>query len=89
MQKPAEICVPQGSILGPLLYLIYLNDISNSLSCKSRLFAEGTCLAISSSSISDLKNWYNSELQHLYSWCSANKLQMSSMKPERVVIPPK
>ena len=55
VQKPIEIGVPQGSILGPLLYLIYVNYISNALSFKPRLFADDTCLVITGPSISDLE----------------------------------
>ena len=56
MHKPIKTGVPQKFILGPLLYLIYVNDISNALSCKPHLFTDDTCLVITSFSISDLKN---------------------------------
>ena len=46
--KPINIGVPQESILRSFLFLIYVNDIPNSVSCNSRLFADDTCLLVSS-----------------------------------------
>ena len=49
--KPINIGVLQGFILGPLLFLTYVNDIPNSASCIPRLFADDTCLLVSSPSL--------------------------------------
>ena len=48
--KPINIGVPQRSILCPLLFLVYVNGISNATSCNPRLFADDTCLLLSNSS---------------------------------------
>ena len=63
--KPINIGVPQGSILGPLLFLIYANDLSNSTSCNPCLFADDTCLVVSNSSFSSLEQRCNAELENL------------------------
>ena len=47
--------VPQGSILGPLLFLVYINDLPNALSCNSRFYADDTCLVLSDSSLDNLQ----------------------------------
>ena len=47
--------VPQGSFLGPLLFLIYVNDISESLLSLTRLFADDSFLLCSASSAADLQ----------------------------------
>ena len=63
--KPVSIGVPQGSILGPLLFLIYMNDLYNATLSRPRLFADDTCLMVSEKSISLLEQSCNSELHRL------------------------
>ena len=84
-----KIDITQSSILSPLLYLIYVNDICNALSCKPRLFADDTCLIIENSSLSNLELHSNSELKILKNWCTANRLKINSQKSAVTVIPPK
>ena len=70
--------VPQGSILGPLLFLIYINDLqfaSNILSII--LFADDTNLFLSGKDPSELNNILNAELINIQNWFNANKLQVN------------
>ena len=87
--KPINIGVPQGSILGSLLFLIYVNDICNATNCNSRLFADDACFVLSDISPKALELNCNAELQNLFSWCAANKLQIKPNKSFAIIIPPK
>ena len=87
--KAINIGVPQGSRLRPLLFFTYINDISNSVSCNPRVFANDTCLLLSSPSLTGLKNECNKEMNKLQTWISANELQINPEKSAIIVIPSK
>ena len=60
--------VPQGSSLGPLFFLVYVNDMSNALASKPILFADDTCLLVKASNLESLQTNLDIELQNLHEW---------------------
>ena len=80
--------MPQGSILGSLLFLLYINGLPHCLSkTKPRLFADDTNLTASANSMTDLEAAVNSDLENLREpWLIANKLSHSVAKTEFILI---
>ena len=79
---PMKHGVPQGSVLGPLLFLIYIyiNDLHNSIKyCEVCHFADDTNLLISKSP-KLIQNYINFDLKNLCKWLRANKISLNSSK---------
>ena len=73
-----------------MFFLIYINDLHNSLESEPRLFADDTCLLVKGSNYEQLEiNLNTAELHHLHLWCSVNKLSVNPAKTNIVIIPPK
>ena len=73
--------VPQGSVLGPLLFLLYINDISESSKVlKFFLFADDTTLFYSDKTNAETENLLNREITKVSDWLSANKLSLNVKK---------
>ena len=78
--------VPQGSILGPLLFLIYINDLPEASEFFIRLFADDTFLCAQDSEIWRLENKVNLELEKVYHWLVANRLTLNYDKCKFMII---
>ena len=80
------IGVPQGSILGPLLFLIYVNDLPDChLASAIILYADDTVLYYSSKSVSDLEHHINADLGTVSEWFSRNLLTLNISKCNFVI----
>jgi len=65
--------VPQGTVLGPLLFLLYINDIVGAVrGCKLELFADDTMLYIAGGELDIMERTVNSDLDSLFNWLCVN-----------------
>ena len=81
--------VPQGSNLGPLLFLIYINDMNKAIKHSSVYhFADDTNLLYSHKNPKTLKNKVNQDLKLLYEWLCANRLSLNVGKTEFMIFRP-
>ena len=64
-------------------------DVRNATNCNPRLFADDACFVLGDISPKALELNCNAELQNLFSWCAANKLQVNQKKSFAIIIPPK
>ena len=78
--------VPQGSVLGPTLFIIYINDICNvSDVVNCVLFADDTNIFCSKSNLAELQATLNSELDKFYVWFAVNKLSQNLIKTNYIL----
>ena len=78
--------VPQGSVLGPLLFLIFINDIHYSSELGTWLFADDTSLMASADSLSLLQSKMNSQVHKVQDWLLANKLSVHYVKKSQYML---
>ena len=78
--------VPQGSVLGPLLFLLYINDLHKAIKySKVYHFADDTNLLNISASYKKLQKQLNIDLKLLYKWLLANKISLNCAKTELII----
>ena len=68
--------LPQGSILGPLLFLIYVNDMNQAVSSDLLLYADDSCLAFQRKHVTKIETHLNNDFSNLCEWFLDNKLSI-------------
>ena len=79
--------VPQGSVLGPLLLLVYIHDITSVVNyCNMCLFADDTCLLVSTNNHTEAAMFINQDLNHIEEWAKQWIVKFSPSKTESMVL---
>jgi hypothetical protein len=69
--------VSQGIVFGPLMFVIYMNDIGSTIKeCEYYLFADDTLLSVSGTSVQECMEKLNRDLENLSKWLKFNKLKL-------------
>ena len=85
--KTVHCGIPQGSCLGPLLLILYVNDFEQCLKkCTPNMYADDTSITCSGEDIYDLCNDLKAEIENITEWLRQNKLSLNTAKTEYMVV---
>ena len=85
--QDVEVGVPQRSCLGPLLFLIYINDLPLAVQGSTvSMYADGTSLCHQALNMTQLKGAINNDLKRLDTWLRGNKLSLNVTKTHSMLI---
>ena len=85
--RPVSCGIPQGSIIGPLIFIIYINDLPLHVShCKVSMYADDTALYYPSKNESDLIDKINEDMTGVKEWLKRNKLSLNVEKTEFILL---
>ena len=86
--REIKLGLPQGSILGPIMFLIFINDLPKSTLLYTLLFCDDTTLLASGPNLADLVSFVNSELQKVSTWFRTNKMSLHPLKTKFTIFHP-
>jgi hypothetical protein len=80
-----DISVIQGSILGPILFLIYINDLPNATDLATFMFGDDTATLKSMKNFNELITSVNNELKKMATWFSCNRMAVDTSKMKYII----
>ena len=79
--------VPQGTILGPLIFLLYINDLPQCFNFShARMYADDTSITYAGKDLNEIDDYLNNDLKSVNTWLSSNKLTLNLTKTEFLII---
>jgi hypothetical protein len=83
--KPVDISVIQCSLLGPTLFLIFINDFPHCMSLHTYFFADDTSALKSGFKLPELFNYLNNALYNITTWYRSNKMSANASKTKYII----
>ena len=80
--------VPQGSRLGPLLWILYYNDIIDDLDCEVLIFADDICIFAKGNTPEETSTMLNNDLSKISAWATKWKVNFNPSKTKTCCFPP-
>ena len=83
--KTIKAGVPQGSLLGPLLWILYANDLLDGIECEVLLFADDTCMFASGKDPAETTAMLNRDLINFFAWAARWKVSFNPSKTKQMI----